>query len=341
MAGKRSRGRGLRKTVLRAAGVYAFAEAVRRLDHRRAEAKERRPLSLPEAEVSEGIRSLDGTPIYAECRGEGATVFLVHGLACNNTIWRYQKAYLAERYKVVTPDLRGHGGSGTPESKDQSTERLAEDLDAVVEAFDPESFVICGHSMGGFTTLKWHERFGERYRGRLRGLVLVDSSGLDVVEGIVLGGLVKRLYPFPLGALLDLSAREFPLAEKGWRALGRSALGYLFARYTCFGVKPPAKEVEFQRELIFGTRLPNFIRAMKACLDYHVEPESLSRIEVPTLIMVGSDDRLTARRSSERTCMMIPRARLKVYERRGHDTMLECPEEVNRDLEAFLKECLA
>lgn len=66
-----------------------------------------------------------------------------------------------------------------------------------------------------------------------------------------------------------------------------------------------------------------------------------SRIEVPVLILVGSEDRLTSRRSNERTSSMIPGSRLKVYPERGHDTMLECPEEVNRDLEAFLRECFA
>lgn len=328
----------LKGALLGAVGMYGTAAAVRQADHRRS-AGQTRPPALPDGEPRPGIRSADGTPIYADACGEGPTVFLVHGLACNHTIWRYQRAFLRDRYRVVSLDLRGHGKSGTPASRDQSTERLAEDLEAVVEAFDPPSFVICGHSMGGFTTLKWHERFAERYRGRLKGLVLVDSSGVDVVEGIVLGGLVKRLYPVPLSTLLDLMAVDLPVAQRGWELYGRTAPAYLFARYTAFGKRPPADEVEFQRELIFSTPLPDFVRAMKACLDYHVDPESLSRIEVPVLVLVGSVDRLTARRSSERTSAMIPGARLKVYEERGHDTMLECPEEVNRDLGAFLEEC--
>jgi len=330
----------VRFSLLGAAGAYAAAAGVRYADHRRSRGMEPPP-ALPDGEPREGIRSTDGTPIYADSCGEGPTLFLVHGLACNHTIWRYQRAFLRDRYRVVSLDLRGHGKSGTPASGDQSTERLAEDLQAVVEAFDPPEFAVIGHSMGGFTTLKWHERFGERYGGRLKGLVLVDSSGLDVVEGMVFGGLVKRLYPFPLAAALDLLARERPLARRAWGLYGRSALGYYLARYTAFGKRPPAEEVEFQRELIFSTALPEFMRAMKACLDYHVEPDALSRIEVPVLILVGSEDRLTARRANERTSSMIPGSRLVVYPDKGHDTMLECPEEVNRDLGAFLEECFA
>ncbi|MGQ9474750.1 MAG: alpha/beta fold hydrolase [Actinomycetota bacterium] len=332
-------GKLLKWSVLGGVGTYAVAAAVRLADHRRTDGLASPP-SLPDGDPVEGIRSADGTPLYVDACGEGPVVFLVHGLACNHTIWRYQRAFLKNRYRVVSLDLRGHGKSGTPANRDQRTECLAEDLQAVIEYFDPPEFAVCGHSMGGFTTFKWHERFGERYRGRLKGLVFVDSSGVDVVEGIILGGLVKRLYPAPLSTLLNLMAVELPAAQKVWELYGRTAPAYLFARYTAFGKRPPAREVEFQRELIFSTLLPNFFRAMRACLDYHVEPESLSRIEVPVLILVGSVDRLTARSSSERTSGMIPGSRLKVYQDRGHDTMLECPEEVNRDLGAFLEECL-
>ncbi len=322
-------------------GAYAAAAAVRRMDHKRCEGKERTLPSLPQAERREGINSQDGTPLNVDCCGEGPTLFLVHGLACNNTIWRYQKAYLSHDYQVVTLDLRGHGGSGVPADMDHGTSRLAEDLEAVVEAFGPDEFMVVGHSMGGFTTFKWHERFGKRYEGRLKGLVFVDSSGVDVADGVIMGGLVKRLYPFPIAGALDLWKKERRLAQACMDILGETAFGYMFARYLTFGKRPPANEVEFQRELIYSTRLPSFTQAIKACLDYHVDSGVLAEIDVPVLILVGSEDRLTAQRSSERTCAMLPRAQLKVYEGCGHDIMLERPEEVNRDIAGFAAECFA
>jgi pimeloyl-ACP methyl ester carboxylesterase len=327
VASRSARGRIVGGALMGTAGMFAAAVAIRRMDHERCKGQECRLPTLTDAESKDGIYSQDGTRIYVDCCGEGPTVFLVHGLACNNTIWRYQKAFLSQRYRVVTLDLRGHGRSGVPESMDHSTERLAEDLEAVVEAFDPEEFVIVAHSMGGFTTFKWHERFGERYRGPLKGLVFVDSSGVDVVDGIVFGALVKRLYPFPIGRMLDLFKKENQLAQKIMDIYGRSALGYLFSRYVAFGKRPPADEVEFQRELIFSTPLSSFAMSNRACLDYHVD-SSLS-------------DMLTAQRSSERTSEMIPQAKLKVYEGSGHDTMLERPEELNNDIGAHLKECFS
>jgi pimeloyl-ACP methyl ester carboxylesterase len=323
------------------AGMYLAAATVRRMDHQRCKGKECGLPSLPGTESKGGIRSQDGTPIYVDYCGEGPTVFLVHGLACNNTMWRYQKAYLSKGYRVITPDLRGHGRSGVPESMDHDTERLAEDLEAVVEAFDPEEFVIVGHSMGGFTTFKWHKRFGERYRGRLKGLVFEDSSGVEIIDGLVMGGLVKRLYPGPISWSFNFFKKENRLAQKVTDIYGETALGYLFARYLTFGKRPPAKEVEFQRELIFATRLPSFLQATKACLDYQMDDSSLAAMDIPTLLLVGSEDRLTMKGLSKRTHDLLPQARLKIYEGCGHDTMLECPEKVNRDIDEFLQECFA
>jgi pimeloyl-ACP methyl ester carboxylesterase len=326
--------------VLTSAGMFAASEFIRRMDHRKSRGLQSTLPNLPEAEKRDGIYSQDGTPIHVDCCGEGPTVFFVHGLACNNTIWRYQKAYFSKMYRVVSMDLRGHGKSGIPQNVDLDTERMAEDLEAVLEAFDPEEFVIVGHSMGGFTTFKWHRRFGDRYQGRLKGLVFVDSSGIDVVEGIVFKDLVKRLYPFPLAPLLSLWKRKIPLAQKAMDIFGETAPAYLFARYVAFGERPPANEVEFQRQLIFSTPLPCFAMATKACLDYHMG-DYLPNMDVPVLILVGSKDRLTAKTSSERTCQMLPRATLKVYEGCGHDTMLECPERLNEDIHEFLRDCFA
>jgi 3-oxoadipate enol-lactonase len=321
------------------AGMYAAAVAIRRMDHKRCKGKECGLPSLSEAESKDGIYSLDNTPIYVDYCGEGPTVFMVHGLACDNTMWRYQKAYLSRGYRVVTPDLRGHGRSGVPENMDHDTERLAEDLEAVVEAFAPEEFVIVGHSMGGFTTFKWYKRFGERYHDRLKGLVFVDSSGVEIMDGLVMGGLVKQLYPGPISWYFNFFKKENRLAQKVMDIYGETALGYLFARYLTFGKRPPANEVEFQRELIFSTQLPSFAQATKACLDYQMDDASLAAMDIPVQILVGSEDRLTMKGLSKRTYEMLPQARLKVYEGRGHDTMLECPEEVNRDIDEFLQEC--
>lgn len=322
------------------AGALAAPAIVRRLDRRRAAARGEKPPSLPVGEVVEGIRSRDGTRLFVDCCGEGdTTVFMVHGWTCNGTVFRYQKAHLCGRYRVVTLDLRGYGRSDMPHSLDMSIDRLAEDLKAVVDHFAPQRFVVAGHSMGGFTAFKFHERFGEEYRGRLKGLVIIDSTGTALVDAVFMGRLVDLVYPVPLEAGLKFLGRGMPLVQAAADLFAPTPFAYMLVRWAAFGRKPLADEVEFQREMTFATSVQAMTLGVKAILDYDVQ-DHLPHVDVPVLVLVGSLDKLTSARANRRTCEMLPRARLVVFEGAGHSTMLERTDELNRELDGFLAECL-
>ncbi len=319
----------------------AAPAGVRRLDHARSPAGGRGLPSLPVGTEVEGIRSLDGTPLYVDYCGEGdTTVFFVHGWTCKGAIFHYQKAHLYDRYRVVTLDLRGHGRSGMPAGGDFSTERLAEDLKAVVDHFAPSEFVVAGHSMGGFTAFKFHERFGTEYGARLKGMAIIDSTGTDLVEGMVFGRLADLFYPVPLGTALQVLGKENLLARRVVEAFGKTSHAYMLVRWAAFGKKPPAEEVESQREMTFSTPVPSIALAAKACFDYHVEYH-LPKVDLPVLLVVGSEDKLTNVKVNRRTCSLLPRARLVVYDGAGHCSFLERTGEFNRELEGFLAHCFA
>ena len=323
-----------------ALGLGGMPAAVRRLDHARSRGAEEGGVAAGVEGVAEAVTSRDGTVLHTERFGDAdPTVVFAHGWTCNRTIFHHQISHLRDRYRVVAYDQRGHGGSAMPAHGDFGTERLAEDMKAVVDASQPEEFVIAGHSMGGFTAFKFHQRFGEEYRGRLKGMLIIDSTGTDLLQGIIAGSLLKHLYPFPLSPLLLLGGRESALAEAGRELLSDTALAYLICRWAAFGKKPPAQEVELQREMTFSTPLPTISLAAKACLDYHV-CEHLPRVDVPVLILVGSRDKLTSERSNRRTCELLPDARLIAYKDAGHSTHLERTEEMNAEMDAFLASCL-
>ncbi len=320
-------------------GLLATPSIVRRLDHIRSKDGARDPHCTGGKEVMEGITSQDGTALHVEyCGDAGPTVFFAHGWTCNHTIFRYQMSHLCDRYRVVSMDQRGHGKSAMPASKDFAIDRLAEDLKAVVDAFDPEEFLIAGHSMGGFTAFKFHEHFGKEYRGRLKGMMIIDSTGTDVVESIYMSGVVRRFYPFPLSPFLVMGGREYRLVEWGREMLRNTSYAYLICRWAAFGKKPPADEVELQREMSFSTPVPVTSLAAKACFDYHVE-EHLPEVNVPVLMFVGTKDKLTSDKANRRTCELLPQASLVVYEDAGHSTHLERTGELNAEMDAFLEAC--
>lgn len=308
---------------------------IRRLDHRR----DGREGSLGEEGLElehQYLTSLDGTPLHLTVTGQGEqTVFFVHGWTCNESVFRYQQKRFSERYRVVSVELRGHGASGMPERLDYSHERFSEDLKAAIDHINPGEFAVGGFSMGGFTALKFYEGFSGEYAGRLKGIALIDSSGLNLAEGVVLGGLWKRLYPFPLSYILVLLGRPNRFNDRVMELFKDTSLAYVIARLLAFGKNPSGIHVEHQREMSFSTRFTSACLSVKSMLDHDVE-HCLPTVEVPVLLLLGEHDKLTNLEANRRTAALLPDARLKVFEGAGHDSLLERSEEFNDELGSFL-----
>jgi pimeloyl-ACP methyl ester carboxylesterase len=329
---------GSRRALVGGALVMSAAAAglpflVRKLDHKRDEG----------ADSIAGIRldlehhfvtSPDGTPIHVTETGAGEqTVILLHGWTCDESVFRFQQEHLAGRYRVLTMELRGHGESGIPADRDYSMERMAEDLKAVIDHFDPPDFAIGGFSMGGFTTLKFCERFGGEYAGRLKGIILLDSTGVDIIGGMFMGGLVKLVYPFPLANILKLLGYPRRLFDPIRDLIGNTPGAYLLVRFMAYGDSPCGCYVEKQREMTFNTPVTTTWLALKSIFDYRID--SFEDIKVPVLLLVGEKDRLTSADANRRTAEMLPNATLKVFPSAGHNSLLERWEKYNAEMESF------
>jgi len=116
----------------------------------------------------------DITLRYRDWGGSGTPIVLVHGLASSLTIWNFVAPVLAERFRVLAIDQRGHGLSSKPEDG-YGFEEVGADLEAFVELIGLERPVIVGHSWGGSVAV----RFGVDYPEMTRGLVLVDGGFID------------------------------------------------------------------------------------------------------------------------------------------------------------------
>jgi pimeloyl-ACP methyl ester carboxylesterase len=314
--------------------IFSYPYAVRLRDRRR---ERRHPKkahqSIADGREKEGVTSLDGTPLHVDYIGDSdPTVFFVHGILANAQVFRYQKPFFARKYRVVSLDLRGHGRSGLPRSSGFTIERMAEDLAAVINAFKPEQFVVAGHSMGGFATFKFFEKYGREYEGRLKGLAILDSTGTDTT------GMSLR---WKLGAVYMKNLFNEPITDMLKGPFSKSAYMYLHSRWIAFGKKAPASEVEFLQGMAAEVPLKTMKYASKACLEHRFE-SYLPNVRVPVLLLVGSEDCLTSKdRRNERTHAILPDSRLKVIEGAGHNAMLEQPDEVNRALDEFFTECFS
>src|SRR5579871_5777811 len=98
---------------------------------------------------------------YSEA-GQGAPVVLLHGFPLSSAIWQEQQRSLSDRFRVITPDLRGHGNSPAP-SGAYTMESLAQDLLALLDSLGIAQAAILGHSMGGYIALAALKLAPERF----------------------------------------------------------------------------------------------------------------------------------------------------------------------------------
>src|SRR4030095_2437093 len=88
--------------------------------------------------------------VYEECgSSNGNVIVLLHGFCGSSLYWQKICPMLSDQYRVIIPDLRGHGGSSSPEGT-YTMEVMAEDISALLQALQIEKVVMFGHSLGGY-----------------------------------------------------------------------------------------------------------------------------------------------------------------------------------------------
>src|SRR5438270_13238262 len=111
-----------------------------------------------------------GLELVYEDAGAGAPIVLLHGFPFNRSLWREQVAALKQRYRVITPDLRGFGAT-TAIDEPATMEQMAEDVCALLDALQLERVALGGLSMGGYVALAFYRLFPRR----VRALVPADT----------------------------------------------------------------------------------------------------------------------------------------------------------------------
>lgn len=121
------------------------------------------------------VVDVDGVVLRYDEAGDPAAppVVLLHGMGADASTWQAVAAGLADGYRVLAYDQRGHGGSSNTGS--YSFELMRDDLCGFADKLGVESFVLIGHSLGGTVACL----FAEKYPERLAGLVLEDTAPLQ------------------------------------------------------------------------------------------------------------------------------------------------------------------
>ncbi|MCC7353309.1 MAG: alpha/beta fold hydrolase [Anaerolineae bacterium] len=250
--------------------------------------------------------------LYYEDKGQRDAVLLVHGFPLNCTIWTPQVRALAPQYRVILPDLRGHGRSDAPPGP-YTMDLYADDLAALLDHLQVRRVVLGGLSMGGYIAFAFYRK----YAGRVRALILADTrAGADTPEG-----------------------RE--RREAGARLAEREGSAAIAAQMLPNLLSPRTRErrqalVARVQSMMARTKPVGIAGAQRGMA---LRPDSsplLAGIDVPVLILVGEDDIITPPAEAEQMAAAIPGARLVKVPHAGHISTLENARAVNRALLSFL-----
>jgi pimeloyl-ACP methyl ester carboxylesterase len=228
------------------------------------------------------------------------TIVFLHGAGGSHHTWRDQWAGLKGVARLVIPDLPGHAGTQGPPK--ESIEEYADWLGAFLAETGIGKFIVAGHSMGGAIALR---AALSRVKG-LEALILAGTGAKLKVSPVIFDGIASRFEGFAPELV------EWMTARAGDRLLRE----------------------DITRDLV-STRPSTFAVDFGACDAFDVR-ERLDLIGLPTLVIVGDDDRLTPLRYSEYLATNIRGAVLKIIRNAGHVAMLEKPHEFNNVVASFV-----
>jgi pimeloyl-ACP methyl ester carboxylesterase len=282
---------------------------------------------VPDADDGFTAREIDlhGHRVIYRTAGAGPPVVLIHGMVNSSRHWKDVALTLAEDYRVVAPDLLGHGDSAKPVG-DYSLGAHASGIRDLLTALGVERATVVGHSLGGGVAMQFYYQFPER----CERLALVSSGGLGREVSWLL-----RLAAVPgVGGVLGLAASGPSIAglrhaAAGLRRRDRELGVYLEAAARALGALDSR-----------GARRA-FLCTLRSVIDTRGQRVSArDRLylagAVPTLIVWGGRDRTIPIEHGRAARAEMPGSELVILPRAAHFPHLEDPAGLGAALRDFL-----
>jgi pimeloyl-ACP methyl ester carboxylesterase len=267
---------------------------------------------------------LDGPVHYLHGGSGTATIVCVHGLGGSHVNWLAVAPRLARRYRVLIPDLAGHGRTPSA-NRSASVQANARLLDRFVLALAPGPVILVGNSMGGLISMIETAA----HPSRVAALVLVNPSLPITRRGRIDPDIARNFAAYAVPGLGEryVRARKVRLGPEG---LVADVLRYCTVDPARVPADVVAASVALAQERM---RMPwaddAFLEAARSLLRMHATRASVALIRrlppVPTLLVHGARDRLVPLDSAIQASRLRPDWTLRVLDDVGHVPMLEVP----------------
>jgi pimeloyl-ACP methyl ester carboxylesterase len=263
------------------------------------------------------VQKIRGLSLAYDDLGTGTAIVFVHGHPFNRSMWKYQADPFATAYRLLMPDLRGYGETGTaagPAPYRTLLDEMALDIIHLLDELEIDQAICCGLSMGGQIVLDLYRLFPSR----VKAIVIADSDArgestdsyqrrLLLADTIIKDGMKKHT---------DDTIHQY-IAE---RSLSNKAM------------------YDHLYEMMSSTHPEGAAAAHRGRAERRDHTGLLPKIKVPALVVVGEEDYFTPIPVAKIMSDTIPGAELAVIKGTGHLPNMEAPEEFNAVLQSFLQE---
>ncbi|MDS9879118.1 alpha/beta fold hydrolase [Pseudomonas protegens] len=244
---------------------------------------------------------------------QAPVILLLHGLSADKSIWLRFARHFNRDYRLLIPDLGGHGETAYAAHQDYRVPAQAQRLLRLLDACGIQRVQVIGNSMGGYIAA-WLAAHAPQ---RISGLALFDPAGVEAPETSDLQHLLEQgKNPFLVRSRADFQHfYSLTMAAPPW--VPEAVLAAITERYQ-------ARRGQLAR--IFAE-----LQASPP-----MEPE-LAKIQAPTLLLWGREDRLLHPSSAQVWAKGLPQAQVQLWEGIGHMPMVERPVRSARLYQQFLE----
>ena len=244
---------------------------------------------------------------------DAPVIIFIHGFPLNKSMWNIQVETLKENYRVITYDIRGHGNSDAG-IDEFFIELFVIDLLRLMEKLKIEKSILCGLSLGGYIALNAVLKHPDRFDG----LILNDTQCIaDTPE-------IKE----------NRCLAIIRIMKNGVEQYADEIIKKLFAQETFTKNK---NVIDAVREMIISTPKQSLCNTLHALAERKETCDQLPEINIPVLIMVGKEDKITPIAAAQQMHEKILNSKLEIIQYAGHLSNLENPIAFNTHMVNFLE----
>ena len=261
-----------------------------------------------------------GIPLFVRDEGpqDAPVILLIHGWSQHHLSWTKQlESDLTKEFRLIAPDLRGHGASGKPDEAEayNHSRPWADDLAAIIDELELDNPLLVGWSMGG----------------RVVGDYLHHHGDQDIAGVVMVGA------PATTGTLAP--PESIPLRKPDVVAMGTYSNDQATEISSVIAfVRACANKTLSKQDMAFHVGLnmlcPPHIRKAARLRDSD-HREDYAKLTKPTMVIHGGAERVCVKPLFEQMVAALPDPLVHIYQGDGHMPFWESPDRFNKDLAAF------